>query len=478
MMSHGKSAASPLTRVREALRVALLSLALAAAGQGAALAQEAAMDPQQERLVQSLSNLDAPKLGALFEHVGIQPSAEFFNCMCPPNYHYWTVDGGPCRYMGPLGGVVFTGFDSSELASCSAAFPLQDGRTVLGTITAAAAPPDSATCPAPTAEPSVEDMRLAAPFAYADWPVPYWDVRPEDILYELTADERRALKEVADQIAAFGRKVEEQAFSGIDWVTAGVTDVAKVAARSGYNVINSPKVDLRLDMELAEIAWVLNPRTGRLEVSEYLLKFPVFGKGKNLEVAVGLDGSTWDGKMKLGFSVEQDVPVVGQIEGKFGFEYDTRAVLTTSLDDDEPVAVDPGRLERAWAGLKSYLAGVDFYFGGAAGPGPDIGEHHIAVGPESTWSIKEHYSDALFYEMLAAMDAALEQQKAVEEKRHQMIRTIATQMGVENARCGTIGAVTRAIHQKVVEAAQRRGIATEGRSIRDIRKDLAAPATP
>ncbi len=91
-------------------------------------------DTIMDRLNVRLPTLDAQKLGALFDRVGIKPSAEFFNCMCPQSdgFHYYNAPdaGGPCRRIGPLGGVSWAGFASSSMKTCADMYRLEDGRSV------------------------------------------------------------------------------------------------------------------------------------------------------------------------------------------------------------------------------------------------------------------------------------------------------------------------------------------------------------
>lgn len=88
------------------------------------------------RIEERLPNLSADKLGALFENIGIQPSVDFYNCLCTAGYHYYTGPdaGGPCRRIGPLGGVDWSGLDASSWQSCGAAYPLPDGRNLVDAI--------------------------------------------------------------------------------------------------------------------------------------------------------------------------------------------------------------------------------------------------------------------------------------------------------------------------------------------------------
>ena len=87
-----------------------------------------------QRLEDRLPKLDQSKMSALFDRVGIKPSPEFYDCMCPQSdgFHYYVGPdaGGPCRRIGSLGGVSWTGFNSGNMKSCAGAHRLDDGRSV------------------------------------------------------------------------------------------------------------------------------------------------------------------------------------------------------------------------------------------------------------------------------------------------------------------------------------------------------------
>ena len=86
------------------------------------------------RLQDRLPKLDQSKMSALFDRVGIKPSADFYNCMCPGShgFHYYNGPdaGGPCRRIGPLGGVSWVGFDGGSMKKCADMYRLEDGRSV------------------------------------------------------------------------------------------------------------------------------------------------------------------------------------------------------------------------------------------------------------------------------------------------------------------------------------------------------------
>lgn len=123
-----------------------------------ALADVAAADPatpeqvqerQRKMVAQELSKLNADMLTLLFNHIGITPSVDFNNCMCPGGFHaYAGADaGGPCRRIGPLGGTSWTGYDMNTLLGCAASVPLADGSNLLDKVAQAAKPSRASTTP-------------------------------------------------------------------------------------------------------------------------------------------------------------------------------------------------------------------------------------------------------------------------------------------------------------------------------------------
>lgn len=128
-----------LRRFAQTLLTLLAVFGLVAVATPKAQEGETAANP----LIESLSNLDAVKLDQLYKHIGIEPSGDYLDCLCPTDggFHYRGTEGLPCWRTGPLGGVERTSFDMARAQSCGLAFPLADGRTVLDAIAAAARRP-------------------------------------------------------------------------------------------------------------------------------------------------------------------------------------------------------------------------------------------------------------------------------------------------------------------------------------------------
>ena len=88
-----------------------------------------------KRVLDRLPKLTSEKLKALFDRAGVKPTDAFYGCLCPNGFHlYSALDGGPCRRIGPLGGVSFASYDSGAWAACAAANRLPDGRTVVDAV--------------------------------------------------------------------------------------------------------------------------------------------------------------------------------------------------------------------------------------------------------------------------------------------------------------------------------------------------------
>jgi hypothetical protein len=91
-----------------------------------------------DRVKQRLPKLNVHKLTALLDRAGVASADEFLNCLCQDGhgFHYYkgADAGGPCRRIGPLGGVTWSGFRVTDYSSCAKMHPLKDGRTVIDAI--------------------------------------------------------------------------------------------------------------------------------------------------------------------------------------------------------------------------------------------------------------------------------------------------------------------------------------------------------
>lgn len=447
-----------------------LLLVLAALAPQPAPAQEA-LPADQQAVASAMARLDGSKLQQLFAKVGVAPSPAFLDCMCPGEYgfHYFTEGpaGTSCRRIGPLGGTEFRGLAGERVGSCATAYPLEDGRTVLEAI-AAAAPKPPVTCAA-AASPG-----FASALNYEVMPALFRDIDPGRIIYLLSPEDRSLLAALAAKAMAItdrmvGAMVDTTAYAastGAEFI-AGAGQHAWTAAWSG-------NMDARIEFKGGEVAFVFDPKEGRFTPTEVVVKLPVRGKGQNLEFAIGMENRAWNGKFKIGYSNE--ALEVGQVqaEGKFGFEYDTRAIIDTDVvADPKPYKVLPPGTLLPWnVGIERFLAGVDFYGGVAVGGKQEVLGQEIVAGPEVTWSVKEIYSSAIVSDMLAGLDNVLVQQKALEEARHQYFRRLASQYGVEGSDCMPLRDVMVALQDRLRHLAIVNNIPYEGRKFSDIRKDI------
>ena len=462
-VTNGRANASLLIRQRR--RAALLAAAafagLGAFGAGAAIAQDANAPapiptPQPpQAVVDYLSSLDAAKLTQLFQHLGLKPPEGFEGCLCPNGFHRYSGPEGPCRYRGPLWGNEYRDFDTSKLESCALAYRLPDGRTVLDAVASAAKATGASGVPGE--QTSADAIRAASPFLYSPWPKIFEDVPPSNIIY--TLDERSR-----EKFAGLANTMLDKALRN---PSIAMTHDLEKSLEWAAQVAKTGEVDVRYDEGDWEIGFILDER-GVPSPNEFVWKAPLLGEGKNIEVGFGMKRTLpggggpleWDGKLKVGYSREVETGG-GQAEGKYGFEFDTEKIGITSLDD-EPEPMNPSLTERVRSGLEKYLAAVDVYFGGAWQP---------TIGPEATWHVKDIYTDAVFEDMNKALDNMVQEQKGLEERRHEYFRNMAKKMGVDPSGM-TIGEVTKEIHHAIIQKAMLAGVPVEGRSIRDIRQDL------
>jgi len=113
-----------------------------------ALAQDAPTDADKV-VTDYFSGLNASKLEKIYRHIGVEPPEAFRNCLCPSGFHYFpNQQGGPCRRIGPLGGVSVADYAAGQIVQCAKAAPLPDGRSVLDAVRAAA----TQAAPAPSSD--------------------------------------------------------------------------------------------------------------------------------------------------------------------------------------------------------------------------------------------------------------------------------------------------------------------------------------
>ena len=88
------------------------------------------------RVRDRLPKLSDERLKAVLDRAGVAATGDFMNCLCPNGFHYFNGPEAkaPCRRIGPLGGASWAGFNPQAFESCSKAYPLKDGRSVIDAV--------------------------------------------------------------------------------------------------------------------------------------------------------------------------------------------------------------------------------------------------------------------------------------------------------------------------------------------------------
>ncbi len=197
------------------------------------------------------------------------------------------------------------------------------------------------------------------------------------------------------------------------------------------------ETDFRIDLGKGEIGLGFD-KDGGLIIKELVGKLP-----NGFEVGVGLEYTQeigkikkvqWNGKFKFGFAKE-----TGRLEGKYGIDIDTNKNAQDYYDGDWAKESE----NRVVRFIENYVSKFDFYIGGAL----SYGNKNMNIGVESSWNIRQRYSDLLFSDMNKALDDLLENQKNWEKKRHDIIVNEAKQFDIDT-RCKTSGQIQKDIWKK------------------------------
>jgi len=201
--------------------------------------------------------------------------------------------------------------------------------------------------------------------------------------------------------------------------------------------ITPDETDFRIDLGKGEIGMGLD-KDGGLIIKELVGKLP-----NGFEVGVGLEYTQeigkikkvqWNGKLKFGFAKE-----TGILEGKYGIDIDTNKRAQDYYDDDWAKESE----NRVVRFIENYVSKFDFYIGGAL----SYGDKNVNIGVESSWNVRQRYSDLLFSDMNKALDDLLENQKDWEKKRHYIIVNEAKRFDIDT-RCKTSGQIQKDIWKK------------------------------
>lgn len=433
----------------------LLCTLLICAGPAAAQQEQGRSDADRALLSQIIG-LDFSKQRAVYDRLGFDPGDEFWNCICRTArygssstsqlYHPGTIGaydkryscnqpGDPCVVSGfgcsrhplPSAPAIWEKCSASAVAAgaedplaalvASARTAAAAGKGVAAVTGAAAAKAAKATCA------QVRAVALSRPDAGPDRLLR--DVPAENVLYTLSPDAIELLREQVDDATISGalRAAGE----------AGVWTADFLARRP--ELLKPDQVDLRVDVSPDglgggfEVGFGLD-KEGRVEPQEIVLKMEGVKEGPNVELGIGIglqDGDwtrpEWNGRVKVGFSLDGIELGPVALEGKYGISID-RNLSTEDFYDGEWQTQSEYRLVR-W--IEDGVARLDFYVGGAAGAGGKSAN----VGVETSWNLRDRYTAGVFDEMTTALDNLLENQKIWEDRRHAMIEEEARAWGID-----------------------------------------------
>lgn len=104
-----------------------------------ASAEPAVQSPQMKTLLQAIMPLDLAKQKVLFDRLGIAPTKEFYDCLCPGPMWLAPSQYGPCEGRTVAYGTEIHGpftADANAWASCAASYLSKDGSNVLESLLA------------------------------------------------------------------------------------------------------------------------------------------------------------------------------------------------------------------------------------------------------------------------------------------------------------------------------------------------------
>ncbi|GGH43524.1 hypothetical protein GVY41_01415 [Frigidibacter albus] len=474
----------------------LLCTVLLWANPGAAQ-QDPARSDADTALLSQIIGLDYGKQRAVYDRLGFDPGDDFWNCICRTAaygssstsqfYHPGTIGEYDKRYScnQPGDPCVVSGYgcmryplpsDASIWETCSArsvAAGAEDPLAVLvaSARTAAAAGKGAGAATAAAAAAAAKETcarlraeALSQPDAGPDRLLR--DVPADKVLYTLSPDAIELLREQVDDATISGalRAAGE----------AGVWTADFLARRP--ELLKPDQVDLRVDVSPDglgggfEVGFGLD-KEGRVEPQEIVLKMEGVKDGPNVEFGIGIglqDGDwtkpEWNGRVKVGFSLDGVELGPLALEGKYGISIDQN-LSTEDFYDGEWQTQSEYRLVR-W--IEDGVARLDFYVGGAAG----VGGKSANVGLESSWNLRDRYTAGVFDEMTTALDNLLENQKIWEDRRRALIEEEARAWGIDTTCMGPgsmISAVNAAYQEKL------RGDPGLPRPFAKLRKPVPAP---
>lgn len=447
----------------------LLCTALLGAGPAAAQ-QDGARSDADTALLSQIIGLDYGKQRAVYDRLGFAPGDAFWNCLCASAgygssstsqfYHPGTIGDYDKRYScnQPGDPCVVSGFgcsrhplpsDAGIWERCGARSVAAGGADPLAALIASAK--DVAAGKGSAAAGTGLDVCAQARAEALSQP----DAGPDRLLRDVAAD--KVIYVLSPDMIALLREEIEAIPIGEALLAAGDAGAwtSDFLARRP-ELLKPDQVDLRVDVSPDglgggfELGFGLD-KQGRVEPQEIVLKMEAVDDGPNVELGIGIglqDGDwtkpEWNGRVKVGFSMDGIELGPLALEGKYGISVDQN-LSTEDFYDGEWQTQSEYRLVR-W--IEDGVARLDFYVGGAAGAGGKSAN----VGVETSWNLRDRYTAGVFDEMTTALDNLLENQKIWEDRRRAMIEEEARAWGIDTTCMGPgsmISAVNAAYEAKL-----------------------------
>ncbi len=447
----------------------LLCTALLGAGPAAAQ-QDGARSDADTALLSQIIGLDYGKQRAVYDRLGFAPGDAFWNCLCASAgygssstsqfYHPGTIGDYDKRYScnQPGDPCVVSGFgcsrhplpsDAGIWERCGARSVAAGAADPLAALIASAK--DVAAGKGPAAAGTGMDVCAQARAEALSQP----DAGPDRLLRDVAAD--KVIYVLSPDMIALLREEIEAIPIGEALLAAGDAGAwtSDFLARRP-ELLKPDQVDLRVDVSPDslgggfELGFGLD-KQGRVEPQEIVLKMEAVDDGPNVELGIGIglqDGDwtkpEWNGRVKVGFSMDGIELGPLALEGKYGISVDQN-LSTEDFYDGEWQTQSEYRLVR-W--IEDGVARLDFYVGGAAGAGGKSAN----VGVETSWNLRDRYTAGVFDEMTTALDNLLENQKIWEDRRRAMIEEEARAWGIDTTCMGPgsmISAVNAAYEAKL-----------------------------
>ena len=400
-------------------------------------------DDLRANITKRLPSLNHTKLQALMQRVGKKPPENFYNCLCRKDgggaapgvgvsYHpeplkpytdKWSChhSGAPCMAQG-MGCWRFPlPRDSKIWSYCIEKSKYDDNSTIIDAVVG-------------EVENVHVEQKIAKEEKVLDDYCKKFNKKPSTGLLKDVTQEQR--------IYRFSKEALQQLDKAVDTIDIDRLNKELDSLLKEHPDLKPDEVDFRFDMGGdgggGEIAFGFD-NEGDIVIKELVGKLP-----NGLEIGLGLDYThkpgdikkvKWNGKVKFGFALEKGVGNV-RGEAKYGIEVDTNKNAEDYYDGVWAKESENSVIRF----IENYVSKFDFYGGGALGYGND----KINVGFESSWNLRQRYTNLLFSDMNKALDNLLENQKEWEKKRHNIIVNEAKRFNIDT-RCLTSGQIQKNI---------------------------------